>query len=166
MIIKDYIIGKINDLVTAFPFLKVSYQIDSYSNSNYLKVIPKDYFDSNLEYQKYETELIIDFITKYPFDEIVFISDDSLIEVTEPIYEIEGKSFNKNDLFWNTESWSNNYELDFNLTLNKSIVEIAENYNSLSDVLKSFNNKVSIKPIPVKSSVVEQANDYLYALAA
>ena len=166
MKVKDYIIDRINDLVSAFPCFKVSYQIDNYSNSNYIKVIPKEDFESNLEYQKFETELIIDFIEKYPFDEIVFVTDDSLIDIEEPIYEIEGSLFSQNNLDWNSDFWSNEIELDFNLTLSKSVKEIVGNYNSLSDVLKSFNNKVCIKPITEESSIMEQTSEYSYALAA
>ncbi|WP_333696548.1 hypothetical protein [Flavobacterium sp.] len=166
MKVKDYIIEKINDLVSVFPSLKVSYQIDNYSNSNYIKVIPKKDFESNLEYQKFETELIIEFIEKYPFDEIVFVTDDCLIDIDKPIYEIEGSLFIQNYLEWNSDLWSNEIELDFNLTLTKSVEEIVGNYNSLSDILKSFNNKVCIKPITEESSILEQINEYSYALAA
>ncbi len=166
MKVKDYIISRINDLVSTFPFFKVSYQIDDYSNSNYIKVTPREYFDNNLEYQKFETELIIDFIDKYPLDEIVFITDDSLIDINNSIYEIEGELFSQNNLAWNTDFWTNNIELEYNLTLNKSKNKFVGNYNSLSEVLNSFSNKVCIKPIAEEPSILSQTAESSYALAA
>lgn len=165
MNIKDYIIEKINDLVVIFPFLKVSYQIDNYSKSNYIKVLPKESFNNDEDYQKHETNLIIDFITNYPEEEIVFVSEDCLIEVTEPIYETEGKSFNQNTFTINSDIWSNNFDIDFKLTLNSSVNDTVENYNSLTDIVKSFDSK-AIKEISEQPTIIEQEEGYSFAFAA
>lgn len=121
---KDHIIKKLNELVRLFPSIKVSYEIDENSNSHYVKVLPLKEFDTNDEYHKFETNFILSFIEQFPYEEIVFVSENSLIEVLNPIFEIEGNLFRKNILAWNDDIWSNNLKTDSNLTFNKSLEEI------------------------------------------
>lgn len=166
MKMKDYIIDKINELSSYYPTTKVGYYVDEFSNSNYIKVLPSDEFDNNKDYQKFEANFIIDFIDKFPYEEIVFISEKSLIDLSEPLYEIEGELYSKNEVFWNTDVWSNDFEIDFNLTLHKSVNEIVGNYNSLSDILDYVNKENSINPIHMKAIEVKQAEGNSYALAA
>ncbi len=92
MKVKDYIINQVNELSICFPTIKVSYYIDEFSNSNYIKILPSNEYDTNENYQKFETDFIINFIDKFPYEEIVFISENSLINLSEPLYEIEGSS--------------------------------------------------------------------------
>ena len=167
MKVKDYIIEKLNELVTLFPLIKVSYQIDDCSNSNYIKVVPKEEFDYNPDYQKFETNFIIEFINQFPYDEVVFVSDGSLIEIQNPVYEVEGRLFGQNTLIWNSIIWENSFELDFSLTLNKTIIEeVMSNYNSLEDVLESINEECSVQPIPDIPVEIKQSGKSQYALAA
>ncbi len=167
MKVKDYIIEKLNELVTLFPLIKVSYQIDDCANSNYIKVEPKEEFNINPDYRKFETNFIIEFISQFPYDEVVFVSDDSLIEVQNPVYEVEGKLFGQNTLIWNSKIWENSFEFDFNLTLNKTVIEeVMKNYNSLPDILESINEECSIQPISEEPVVIKQAGESQYALAA
>ncbi|MBE7661511.1 hypothetical protein [Tenacibaculum finnmarkense] len=165
MDIKKHIIKKINDLVIAFPFMKVSYEVDSYSSSNYIKVLPSDSFYNDKGYQKFETELIMEFIGKFPNDEVVFVSDNCLIDVVNPIYEIEGELYKRNNFSFNTKTWSNNIELDFNLTLNNSVSEITGSYNSLNDTISQLNNN-SIREIKEKPIIIKQEEESFFALAA
>ena len=77
MKMKDYIISEVNKTITCFPKTKVSYYVDEFSNSNYIKVLPSGEYKKNEDYIRFETNVIIDFIHKFPYEEIVFISEDS-----------------------------------------------------------------------------------------
>lgn len=163
---KEFLINKLDELTLSFPSLKVSYFIDDFSNSNYIKILPPVEFSENLLYKKHEINIIIDFISKYPYEEIVFVSEDHLLELSNLAYEKEGELFGKNETIYNTKIWVNDFILDFNLSLNKSPFEIVNNYNSLNDILKSLNNEGFISPIKNEPVIVEQAGEISYALAA
>ncbi|MBD0403201.1 hypothetical protein [Flammeovirga sp. EKP202] len=162
---KEYIEKKISNLVTNFPQLKVSYEIDSYSSSNYIKVLPGKSFYNDKDYQKFETEFIMEFIERYPNEEIVFVSDNCLIDVSNPIYLVEGDFYEQKSFAFSTNIWSDNIELDFNLTLKKSMNEIFENYNSLNNIANQLNSS-TIQGIEERPVIINQEEESYFAFAA
>lgn len=163
---KEFLISKLDELTLSFPSLKVSYFIDDFSNSNYIKILPSVEFSENLTYKKHEINIILDFINKYPYEEIVFVSENHLLELSNLVYEKEGELFKKNETIYNTKTWENDLVLDFNLSLNKSSFEIINNFNSLNDILKSLNNEGFINPIKNEPVIVDQVGEISFALAA
>jgi hypothetical protein len=86
----NYIKNQLNRLIEEFPQLKISYEFDEIDNSHIIEVLPSKEYNENIHYSKSETEIIIDFISKYPYEEIVFITENSLIKISKPFYEIIG----------------------------------------------------------------------------
>lgn len=91
MSIKEYIIQKLEELVFCFPNMKFKYIQDSYTKSHIIEVFPAEEYETNDEYSNFEADIIFDFITKYPEDEIIFVKEDSIFDFNRPIYEISGK---------------------------------------------------------------------------
>jgi len=167
MKIKEYIIKKLNELIENFPFLKASYFVDDFSKSNYIKILPLNEFEGNKEYKEFEIKMIIDFINQYPYDEIVFVSEKNILELSNLVYEIEGKLFTDKHTY-NTDIWKNNFNFDFDLSFNKSVIDIINNYHSLKEVIEKFNEEIFINPIIVEpvEIIEEEAGEISYALAA
>jgi len=90
-----YIKAELEKLIQKFPFLRVRYEVDKQYNSHFVEVLPLCEFKSNEEYAKFETEFILNFISFFPDQEIVFLSSDSLIKIKEPIFELSGILYSK-----------------------------------------------------------------------
>lgn len=92
---QEYIILTIDSLIEGFENLSCVYGHVPYSNSHFIK-IPKSFHETNHDFIKSETEIIIDFISRYPFESITFITDEGIIEDEDIIYSksnIEEPSF-------------------------------------------------------------------------
>ncbi len=142
----NYIIQKIDDLVRAFPELKIRYEFDSFSDSHIIEVLPAKEYKDNTKYAKYETQLMFDFISEYPLEEIVFITEEDLVEIENPIYVKEGTLYgdiNINELF----------DISFDL-------------NNLKNTIKgSITGDIKVKEIEQEDYKIEEIS-YSYALAA
>ncbi len=98
-----FIKDKLKNLIYNFPQMKVSYVFDVLSNSHIIEVLPSEEFKRNVEYSKYETQLILEFITKYPNEDIVFVTENDLIEVTKTSFVKKGVLYNPSNknMSWN-----------------------------------------------------------------
>ncbi len=164
---QDFIIGRLQSLIDNFPQMRVRYEFDGFTSSHFIEVLPSSEFKENHKYSKYETNLIIDFIAEFPNEDIVFITENDLIEINNPLFVREGDSFSKKRLYWNSKSWSNNSALNFNLKFNKiygdNIDSIIFESISLGGLFGS--NNIAINPI--KEEPIEiSTNSKDLALAA
>lgn len=162
----DFIKDKLENLIYNFPQMKVSYAFDDLSNSHFIEVLPSKEFKRNVEYSKYETKLILEFITKYPNEDIVFVTENDLIEVTNPSFVKKGVLYDNETLSWNYNIWSNNLLSSFSLRL-KKVPESNINYIDLTKAnFDSFNSDVVIIS-PIKEEPIDvTVNNYKFALVA
>ncbi|MCD6201587.1 MAG: hypothetical protein J7K46_07255 [Bacteroidales bacterium] len=164
----DFVIRRLNELIDNFPKLKAKYEYDNSSKSHYIEILPAKEFKNNKDYAIYETKLIIDFISNFPYDEIVFITKNDLIDISNPIFEKEGKLYRVEKVsFWNSFNWSNEIKMNFNLDLNFSFNEsIINEINLLTEgfelpELKEIIVKPLIEdPVDIDQDITE------YSLAA
>lgn len=163
---RDFIKDKLEYLIDIFPQMKVSYEFDDFSNSHFIEVLPSKEFKENIEYSKYETNLIIDFISTYPNEDIVFVTKNDLIEINNPSFIKKGVLYGKEPLFWNSNVWSNHSTLSFNLKLRKLP---KSNINSIDLTNAGFglfdSNDIIVRPIKEDPVDIIVNNDEL-ALAA
>jgi hypothetical protein len=90
MVAKDFIIESIDTLVEAFPGISVKYEDNEPSRTHFIEVLPNQIYLSNLEYQKFEENIVFEFIKKFPDQNICFISDDALVGINSVDYEVKG----------------------------------------------------------------------------
>jgi hypothetical protein len=99
---KIYILSKLEELVQLVPQVRISYEYDSLSKDHLIKVVPQDQYQNNLSYQKFEEELVTDFINIFPFDNLVFLTEDDWIDLKHPDEVFEGYLYNL-DLIYNSQ---------------------------------------------------------------
>jgi len=104
---KKYIVSKIDELAKNFPNVKFSYQLDELSETHFIEVLPKDFFEQYDElFVKEQNNIILDFIKKFPTEGLAFITEDDLFTVDNPEYIKHGKEYDGivPDLSWNHEN--------------------------------------------------------------
>jgi len=161
---RDFIENRLQELIEKFPQMRVSYEFDILSNSHFIEVLPSEEFKTNSEYSKFETNLIVDFISTYPNEDIVFLTENDLIEVNNPSFIKTGKLYNKESLLWNSKVWSNNSVLSFNLQF-KSFPET--NMNSIDLIKADFEmfdtDDIIVSPIKEEPTNVIDCKDFAFA---
>ena len=81
----DFIISELKNLHSKFTNSNIRYE---YSNSSHLvEVTPQEFYNSD-RYMQYELDLEDRFFEIYPSEDLIFISDQSLSKITNPIFEI------------------------------------------------------------------------------
>ena len=111
----EFVKSKIDELVSRISYVNCRYEYDSISNTHLIEVIPNSVYKSDVDYQQAETSVIDEFINRFPYENVCFITDDSLVEIQNPIYEKQGITY---DIFstaieknWVALPWLN--ELSF-----------------------------------------------------
>lgn len=84
MTAKSFIIGKLRQWSDRFGKERFSYGYRSVSNTHVIEVLPLVFFQKNKEYLDEEYLLETDFYEKFPEEEILFVSSDSLIQLDCP----------------------------------------------------------------------------------
>lgn len=87
---KDFLLQSIDDLVKTFPNTRVRYENHSLSNTHFVEVVPNEVYRLNAEYQKWEENIVFQFIQLFPTQNICFISDDAIVGIENIEYEAKG----------------------------------------------------------------------------
>lgn len=130
-----YIISKIDELVRLFPAMKLSYQVDDWSETHFIEVLPKDLFECYEDkFVAAQNKVVLDFIQNYPDEGLAFITKDDLFSVNNPVYIKVGVNYEQAlaSLMWHSspvEQLLNDFEpqIDSHLTLTQKIEEINQN---------------------------------------
>ena len=85
---KEYIIEKLNLLCGEIPNVCIRYEHDSESHSHIIEITPRDIYENDKNYISWESDMYDEFIAKYPFENICFISDDALVGLNQVTFEI------------------------------------------------------------------------------
>jgi len=75
-----FIEQKLDELIIKIPQIRCEYAYDSFDNSHCIKITPKNYYYNN-EYIKVEENIVTEFISQFPCEGIVFITEDDLIDI-------------------------------------------------------------------------------------
>lgn len=159
--VRDFLYNRLKNIVDIVETIKISFKYDSLTNDYLVKVIPKNEYELNKQYKKLEEELIFDFIEKYQYDSLVFLTEKEWIDIDNPDVEFIGNKFNTNQYNWFNDD---NFLFD-DLFIN----EISE----FDDTLFDFDEKVSFsKNINVESKSINknkyeiENKSFNFALAA
>jgi len=86
---KEYIRKKLNEISDIFPELIFRYQFNENTETHIIEVKPFETYQTIGEYIKYEAELIYDFENEFFPETILFVSEDSLTQITDPEFSIQ-----------------------------------------------------------------------------
>lgn len=87
---KEFIVKQLDNMVSLFPFLKVKYEFEPIGMCHYIKVLPATDYHNNQEYIKFEMSLEDNFCSFYEEEDVCFLTEGSLFEITNPTYEKVG----------------------------------------------------------------------------
>lgn len=85
---KTYIKNKLNEVSEVFPELTFCYQFAKSSQTHIVEVKPLESYESNEAYVQCEADFMFDFENEFFPETILFVSEDSLTQITEPEFSI------------------------------------------------------------------------------
>ena len=80
----DFLKNEIDKLVKKIPFIKCTYEYNENSLVHFISVSPLSLYNSNEAYIDAESEIVFSFIKNFPFENVSFIGEDSLIKIKKP----------------------------------------------------------------------------------
>ena len=146
----DFIKSELRELVELIPYIKCIYEFDSFDSTHYIKILPREFYEIDDLYLSAEEKIINKFIKEYPYEGIVFITENDDIDIDKPIFEIKGMLFDifSKSLLFNfadLEIFKNYipqiqhyFKINLKLSENKS-------YNSLFNITIDFQKSNYIK---------------------
>jgi len=90
---KEYLKTRLNEISNVFPELIFRYQFNENTETHIIEVKPLETYQTNDEYIKYEADLMFDFENEFFPETILFVSEDSLTQITEPEFTIRKQIF-------------------------------------------------------------------------
>lgn len=91
MTAQDFIIKRLNSIVSLFSDIKFRYEVRSGTN-HIIEVTPLSIYNDNKDYLKAEADFESEFEYLFPDDQILFVSEDSLTQIKSVQFEF---GFNK-----------------------------------------------------------------------
>nr|WP_320021716.1 hypothetical protein [uncultured Draconibacterium sp.] len=147
---KTFLISKLRELVDANPELEVHYKFDALSKEHLVKTKILDPEKGGSFWEDFEEEMIFYFIDNHPFENLVFVSENSWIDIPEPELIIKNENFgnfsikNREEILFNVED----YELISFKNLDEDyLVSIEGILDNLSGALTIDNNALVISNI-------------------
>lgn len=83
----QYLEIKLKELHKLFPKCNIRYEYRETRKSHIIEITPLSFYEDE-DYQIAETDIEDDFEIKYPGEDIVFVSENSLTKVTNPCLEL------------------------------------------------------------------------------
>ena len=90
---KEYLRNRLNEISNVFPELILRYQFNENTETHIIEVKPLEIYQTNDEYIKCEAELLFDFENEFFPETLLFVSEDSLTQLTEPEFTIRKQEF-------------------------------------------------------------------------
>ena len=81
---------RLKDISSKIEEIELWYEFNSKRLVHTIKVTPISFYEDCKDYIDLEEELEIDFIKLFPNEEIIFITSDSLIDISNPLYVYKG----------------------------------------------------------------------------
>lgn len=80
-------------LIKEFPKTKVRYENHTLSRTHFIEVVPNSIYYLDDKYIKWESDVIDEFISQFPNENICFISDDALVGIENAEFVLLGDEF-------------------------------------------------------------------------
>lgn len=131
---KTFIISQLAKVVEDISELKILYKFDVYSREHLIKVLPSYEYRSNSNYHKFEEELLFEFIEKFPFDNLVFLTEGDWIDINHHDLEFVGSHYFNKSIIWKLKD---GYNPTFNDNKLFAFTNINEDIVNMSEILGS-----------------------------
>ena len=90
---QTFLIAQLDKLVEKMPYIQLKYEFEGIGKTHCVEVLPINLFKNNKSYIDFEMDLILSFITLFPHENLVFLSENSLYKIEKPIYVKTGTLF-------------------------------------------------------------------------
>lgn len=126
---KEYIINGLNVLVDKFQNLSFKYKYDKTDDTHIISVEPLKEFAENKDYLIAESDFVYYFEKKFIEDNILFVSENSLIKIDNPefVFKSNERSFLMKEQFPETA-----YKYNFEMVKTKEEIEEENSHYSLA----------------------------------
>ena len=105
--VSSFIIDNLKKIHALLKCVSLKYEYDKYSMMHIVEVMPLETYKEKESYINWEIDLTNQLADKYPTEEILFVSEDSLTKVTAPSFTLLPKltiSSTKNNNFYLTDN--------------------------------------------------------------
>lgn len=85
----NYLTEKLKELHNTCPYIDIKYEYVDYINTHVIDVRPKESFEKDEGYVMAQLNLEEEFEKLFPAEEILFITENKLISIEQPILELE-----------------------------------------------------------------------------
>lgn len=90
---REFVISKIEALLSANPTMKFGYKVDKYTGTHLISVLPLYTYENDENYMFFESNINKEFSVLFPSESILFVSTDSLNWFEDP--ELKFEAFTK-----------------------------------------------------------------------
>ena len=90
---KSFIHTELNSFIEQYPNTCIRYEYDKSSLIHFVEVSPKEVYDSDNDYIQWENNFWEQFVSKFPAENICFISDDDVVDIKNPELTLTGIEF-------------------------------------------------------------------------
>ena len=108
---KTYIIKKLEELKNLIENIEIKYEYRTSTNTHIIEINPISVFNNDNLYIQFEEDIQDEFESLFHFEEILFISEESLTKIRNVEFELLNETFREFELL-------NEYILGFNCTKN------------------------------------------------
>lgn len=81
----EFIIEKLDDFASSHTDARLRYEYDSRAIVHTVEISPVDLYNSD-ECKDWQMDMLLDFVSKFPFDNIAFVSDKDSVGINNPTY--------------------------------------------------------------------------------
>ena len=120
---KDFIKARLNELRNIFPELSFKYKFNPNTSTHIVDVRPLDYYMENPDYIKYEADFGFEFDNRFYPETILFVSEDSLTQISNPEFVFNANQFSEDlqfllpSILVNSEWAQTHYEFEVEYAL-------------------------------------------------
>ena len=90
---KDYIISELEKFVKNFQQTRARYEISNDQVTHIVEIVPNEVYHTDDSYLEWEDIFFKNFISRFPYENICFITDDSSLTIVNPVFATEGLSY-------------------------------------------------------------------------
>lgn len=84
----EYIIEKLNKIYDLYPYLEIQYEYRNYVKTHVVQVKPIHCYEFDKQYIEQQNILQEDFNEQFPYEDLLFITENNLIHIENPILEL------------------------------------------------------------------------------
>lgn len=150
---KTFILSQLTDLIETFPEIKASYKFDGFNHEHLVEIVSSKPDVSCHHYEDSKADLLFKFIGVYPYDTLIFLSEDDWISIENPDQVLVGKEFQE-DVYFEPSFVENDF-----FTFSKS----EDDMFNVADIIQDARNQIieNFSTFKAKASIIQDVEDWL-----